>query len=205
VRNFIFSMLAALLLAGPVLAAEYRPYAPPAYAPPIDPRSIDDTVNRLAPAYGLPPALVRAVIRAESAYDPNAVSPKNAQGIMQLMPDTATRFGVLNPFDPMQNLRGGMSYLRWLFARFGGDVTKTLAAYNAGEGAVDQYGGVPPYRETQDYVAKVLRYSATDGQVPWRMAAGASRNLGGDAVKRHTVSVERTRSGVTIYRGGGAS
>ena len=93
---------------------------------------------------------------AESNFNAGAVSAKNAQGLMQLIPDTARRFGVKNLLDPVQNIRGGMAYLRWLLAYYEGDVSLALAAYNAGEGAVDRYLGVPPFAETRNYVLKIL-------------------------------------------------
>ena len=92
----------------------------------------------------------------ESNFNPLAVSPKNAQGLMQLIPSTASRFGVTNIKDPVENIKGGMAYLRWLLAYFEGDVALTLAAYNAGEGAVERYQGIPPYAETRHYVARIL-------------------------------------------------
>jgi soluble lytic murein transglycosylase-like protein len=96
------------------------------------------------------------VIRTESNFNPAALSNKNAQGLMQLIPDTAARFNVRQPFDPEQNLRGGLAYLRWLLAYFEGDVSLVAAAYNAGEGAVNRYRGVPPYAETQGYVKRII-------------------------------------------------
>lgn len=105
--------------------------------------------------YGVEEALVRAVIHAESAFNPAAVSHAGAQGLMQLMPATARRFGVTDSFSPSENIRGGTQYLAWLLDRFHGDITLAVAAYNAGEGAVDRHGGVPPYRETKGYVKKI--------------------------------------------------
>ncbi|MCO5106904.1 MAG: transglycosylase SLT domain-containing protein [Burkholderiaceae bacterium] len=113
------------------------------------------TVVALAREHRLDPRLVLAVMRTESNFDPNARSPKNAQGLMQLLPETAERFAVRNAFDPVQNLRGGMRYLQWLLAYFRGDVTLALAGYNAGERAVDRHRGVPPYPETRDYVQRI--------------------------------------------------
>lgn len=102
----------------------------------VVPKKIADLVNRLAPEYQVQPSLALAVIQAESNFDPNARSPKNAQGLMQLIPDTARRFNVSKPFDPEQNVRGGLAYLRWLLAYFKGKVDLVAAGYNAGEGAV---------------------------------------------------------------------
>jgi soluble lytic murein transglycosylase-like protein len=115
-------------------------------------------INRVAAQHRLEPALLHAVISAESAYNPWAVSPKGAMGLMQLMPGTADRFGVGNPYDPVANMQGGARYLRWLLDQFN-DTRLAVAAYNAGEGAVQRYGNqIPPYRETQNYVVKVLGY-----------------------------------------------
>lgn len=118
-------------------------------------RKILAIVDRLAPEYGIHPGLAFAVIRAESNFNPQALSVKNAQGLMQLIPETAARFQVRKPFDPEQNIRGGLAYLRWLLAYFQGDVALAVAAYNAGEGAVDRYRGVPPYPETQGYLRRI--------------------------------------------------
>ena len=114
--------------------------------------------NEIATAardFGVDQAIVRAIIHAESAYNPNALSRVGAQGLMQLMPATARRFGVSNAFDAGQNIRGGVQYLAWLLKRFNGNLTLAAAGYNAGEGAVDKYKGVPPYSETQRYVQRV--------------------------------------------------
>jgi Transglycosylase SLT domain/Sel1 repeat len=128
---------------------------PPPPIPRHAPEPIVRFVNLVAPEYQLQPALVFAIMATESNFDPNAQSPKNAQGLMQLIPDTAARFGVRNLKDPTQNIRGGMAYLRWLLAYFEGDVTLVSAAYNAGERAVERYLGVPPYAETRLYVLKI--------------------------------------------------
>jgi soluble lytic murein transglycosylase-like protein len=114
-------------------------------------------VRDLADEYQLDPNLVLALVEVESNFNPRAQSPKNAQGLMQLIPATAARFGVRDVWDPEQNLRGGMAYLRWLLGYFKGDLRLALAGYNAGEGAVDRHGGVPPFAETQSYVARIMR------------------------------------------------
>jgi soluble lytic murein transglycosylase len=117
----------------------------------------DAVIADHATRHGIRPELVRAVIQTESAFDPRAVSPKGAMGLMQLMPATARLFNVLDPFDPFENIRAGVAYLRRLLDRYGGNEELALAAYNAGPEAVDRHGGIPPYRETRDYVARVTR------------------------------------------------
>ncbi len=117
-----------------------------------------EIVHQLAPEYRVQPHLALAIIRAESNFNPAALSNRNAQGLMQLIPETAARFGVTKPFDPVQNIRGGLAYLRWLLAYFRGDVTLVVAAYNAGEGAVNKYRGVPPFAETRSYVQQIRAY-----------------------------------------------
>jgi soluble lytic murein transglycosylase-like protein len=114
-------------------------------------------VHLLAPRYFVDPKLVMALISTESAFHVSALSPKNAQGLMQLIPVTAERFGVRNAYNPVENLKGGIAYLQWLLAYFQGDVALVLAAYNAGEEAVDKYHGIPPYRETRNYVKRITR------------------------------------------------
>ncbi len=146
--------------AAPAVAAATRlPSAapPPLPPPPVNaPAPIVNFVKVYAPEYRLEPQLVLAIIATESNFDPLAVSARKAQGLMQLIPDTAARFNVRNPMDPAQNIRGGMAYLRWLMAYFEGDVALVAAAYNAGERAVERYQGVPPYAETRAYVRRIM-------------------------------------------------
>lgn len=119
-----------------------------------------EPVNRFAGLYGVDPTLIRAVIHAESAFRPEAVSPKGAGGLMQLMPATAARFDVVDRFDPEDNIAGGVAYLALLLDMFQGDRELAVAAYNAGEGAVKRYDGIPPYEETRTYVKRVMQLQA---------------------------------------------
>ena len=136
-------------------APAIRTTKPAATAPAPSEPGLDDLVLEHAARQSLRPELVRAVIQVESGFNPRARSVKGAMGLMQLMPATARQFGVTNPYDPEQNIRGGTMYLRSLLDRYAGDETLALAAYNAGAGAVDRHGAVPPYRETREYVRKV--------------------------------------------------
>lgn len=122
-------------------------------------RLVANLIRRLAPRYSVDAKLALAVASVESNFDVSARSPKNAQGVMQLIPETAARFNVKNPFNAEQNIRGGLAYLRWLLTYFDGDVVRVVAAYNAGERTVDKYQGIPPYNETQAYVRLVLYYA----------------------------------------------
>lgn len=119
-------------------------------------RHLAELIQKLAPQYGVSPRLAYTLAKAESNLNPRALSVKNAQGIMQLIPETAERFNVRKPWDPEQNIRGGLAYLRWLLAYFQGDVALVAAAYNAGEGIVNKYMGIPPYPETRAYVSNIL-------------------------------------------------
>jgi soluble lytic murein transglycosylase-like protein len=116
-------------------------------------------IDAAAQKYGVDPALLRGLIKQESGFNPNAGSSAGAQGLTQLMPGTARSLGCTNPLDPTQSIDAGAKYLRQQLDAFGGDVRKALAAYNAGPGAVQRYGGVPPYGETQNYVQKVMAYA----------------------------------------------
>lgn len=127
------------------------------------PPHIETLVRKLAPQYQVAPQLALAIIAVESNFNVAAMSSKNAQGLMQLIPQTARRFGVRNAFDAQQNIRAGMAYLRWLLAYFEGNVSLVAAAYNAGEAAVDRHRGVPPYDETREYVRRVV---ARTGSAP---------------------------------------
>jgi soluble lytic murein transglycosylase-like protein len=127
------------------------------HAAPAPITGVDATIKAAATRYGVREDLIAAVIEAESQFNPRAVSPKGAQGLMQLMPATAARLGVQDPFDPHENITGGVRHLRFLMDRFDNDIPRALAAYNAGEKAVRDHGGVPPYRETRDYVRRIMR------------------------------------------------
>jgi soluble lytic murein transglycosylase-like protein len=136
------------------------------------PANVDRLVEQTANRFQVDPELIRAVIRVESNYDPKAVSSKGAMGLMQLIPATAQRFGVANPFDPKQNLEGGVNYLRYLLELFGGDLSLSLAAYNAGEHSVQRWGGIPAIPETQNYVRKVTSiYQTGNATVTTRTAS----------------------------------
>ena len=124
---------------------------------PPDKRRIAEVVVKAAPQYGIDPRLALAIVSAESNFQPDARSDKDARGVMQLLAATATRFNVRNRFDVADNVQGGLSYLRWLLAYYRGQVALAVAAYNAGEAAIDRYGGIPPYAETRAYVQRVQR------------------------------------------------
>jgi len=132
-----------------------------------NPTSYDYLILRMAKEYGVDPALVKAVVHAESAFNPYATSHKGASGLMQLMPGTAEEYGVTDIYDPVQNIRAGVRYLRDLLSRYDDKHTLAVAAYNAGPEAVQRYRGIPPFSETQDYVKKVLRFKKLYTQVGW--------------------------------------
>ena len=171
------------ILEDEIPTAEPEPAPPPAFALFFDPaHALPETpyaelIYGAAERHGLNPALVAAVVRAESAFEPSAVSVKGAQGLMQLMPATARRFGLGDGevFEPAKNLDAGSRYLAWLVERFDGDLPSVLAAYNAGEGTVDRYRGVPPYRETYRYLRRIYAtLGLPSSELPEGIAAGAS-------------------------------
>ncbi len=135
------------------------PQAPVPLIPvaPAKPQSLNDVINSISDRHHIDPDLINSVIHAESGFNPRAVSPKGARGLMQLMPQTASRLGVANSFDPRANVEGGTRYLTELLQRYDFDLIKALAAYNAGPQRVEQYHGVPPYYETRAYVARIVR------------------------------------------------
>lgn len=143
-------------------------------------------VSDISLEHGVDPKLVDAVVRVESDYDPRAISRRGAQGLMQLMPDTASRLDVGDPFDPEENIRGGVREISRLVDRYAGNLQLALAAYNAGEGAVARYRGIPPYKETRSYVSKIL--SIYTGK-PFRLAG---------TYKAPSVRMLRDRNGTTI-------
>ena len=148
------------VMAPVVSAAEVE--AIPADIPLSGDCDLDWIIYRAGQKAGVDPRFIHAVINQESKYNTKAVSPVGAQGLMQMMPATAERFGLKDPFDPAANVEAGTKYLKWLLKRFDGDVSLALAGYNAGEGAVDKYKGVPPYSETQNYVKKIVsKYGKT--------------------------------------------
>ena len=124
----------------------------------VDSKNFDFLISEFAKKYEIDFALIKAMIRAESGFNPNAVSRKGAKGLMQLMPETALRMNVSNVFNPKENIEGGVRYFKYLLSLFNNDLRLSLAAYNAGENLVSQLGTIPPYRETVDYVRKVLNF-----------------------------------------------
>jgi len=145
--------------------------------------TIESWVKILAPVYGLDVNLLLAMIEVESRFDPHALSAKDARGLMQLLPATAIRFDVEDVWDPFENLMGGMAYLRWLLDQYEGDLGLSLAAYNAGEQIVDSYGGIPPYRETRNYVKAIYRIYRQSIQSTTQSSDGAAATfLSGDNI-----------------------
>jgi soluble lytic murein transglycosylase-like protein len=148
---------------------------PPSLRAPADPRTVSAAISSASDRHRIDPDLISSMIRAESGFNPNAVSRKGAQGLMQLMPQTASRLGVADAFDPGANVDGGTRYLRELLERYDFDLVKALAAYNAGPGKVEQYRGIPPYRETRAYVSRIIRDFNRQKLAERKVAARGSR------------------------------
>jgi hypothetical protein len=164
-------------------------------------------VDEIAVLEGVDTHLARAIIQAESAFNYKARSKAGALGLMQLMPSTAERFGVLDPFDPRQNISGGVKYLKWLHDYYSGDLTRVVAAYNAGEGAVNRHKGIPPFRETQAYVPRVLDLYHRKAVQPDPKLAGSmallQKGRGGFKVEEQKTVPEPTlqqRASTRIYQ-----
>jgi soluble lytic murein transglycosylase-like protein len=209
VRLVVIPAAVVAVICGAVVAAAAAPAPAEASRQPEQAQALSgglrELVHRLSAEGGLDPKLVDSVVRVESAYNPSAVSHKGAQGLMQLMPDTARRLDVDDPFDPEQNIRGGIRELDRLIERYSGNLQLALAAYNAGEGAVERHRGIPPFQETRDYVARVMSlytgesFRLSDGRMisPVRLTRDAS----GRTVITNTSGTE-TRS-LPISRMGG--
>ena len=163
---------AALSVSAPTVAAVVVP-ARMAKPQSLKPQDLNQVINTISDRHHIDPDFISSVIHAESGFNPRAVSPKGAQGLMQLMPGTASKLGVSNAFDPRANVEGGTRYLTELLQRYNFDVIKALAAYNAGPLRVQQYGGVPPYQETRAYVARIVR-DYNRKKVAQRKAAAAT-------------------------------
>jgi hypothetical protein len=177
-------------LNSPLLAKSARNGAP---GPEVD---LNEVVNAASGRYRLDPDLVSSVIKAESGFNVRAVSPKGAQGLMQLMPDTASKLGVPDAFDPRANVEGGTRYLRELLERYNFDLVKALAAYNAGPLRVEQYGGVPPYHETRAYVARVVKDFNKKKKTQQQGAGVQSRSLQGSS--KQESSKTATKAGTRV-------
>lgn len=153
-RDLVSEILPDEVPAARAVALEALSLSPAAAAPPVGVAVVRDMVDRVAARVGIDARLAHAVVRTESNYQPLAISPRGAMGLMQLMPVLVRSYSLADPFDPESNLEAGMRHLRRLLVKY--DVRRALAAYNAGEGAVSRYGGIPPYRETQTYVQRIM-------------------------------------------------
>ena len=174
----------------------------------LDRSELRQLINQVSLEYGVDPKLVDALVRVESSYDPRAVSRKGAMGLMQLMPDTADRLEVEDPFDPEENVRGGVKEFSRLVDRYAGNLQLALAAYNAGEGAVARYRGVPPYNETRNYVSRILtlytgrpyRLAGTYRAKPVRMMRDREGNT---VITNVSASATATRTRAAMMGGDG--
>jgi len=175
-----------------------RTYVAPAIAKPA-PKQIVELVDKIAAQEGVEAPLVHSVIQAESNYDPAAISPKGAQGLMQLIPSTARRFGVSDSFNLAENIEGGVRYLRFLLDYYHDDYTKSIAAYNAGEAAVDKYQGVPPYAETLGYVRTVAKNLDAERKKQATVTPSASATQPHPSEPRH-IQAYVGADGLTYYK-----
>ncbi len=175
------------------LAPPVAPVAPFAVASPVKPKpqNLNEVINAISDRHHIDPDLINSVIHAESGFNPRAVSPKGARGLMQLMPQTASKLGVSNPFDPGANVEGGTRYLTELLERYNFDLVKALAAYNAGPERVEQYRGVPPYYETRAYVAKIVRDFNRKKLAERKAAAATARRSGNKETSQHSATVKQ--------------
>jgi soluble lytic murein transglycosylase-like protein len=182
--------------------ARVKPAAAPAEPDPASPADLENLIDRIAGEQGVESPLVHSVIRAESNYNANALSSKGAQGIMQLIPATARRFGVADTFNPKENIEGGVRYLRFLLDYYQGDYPNAIAAYNAGEAAVDKYHGIPPYAETQNYVFQVARNLKTARQKKARAAVNVAVSTRGDGAGETSRPIQTSvgSDGLVYYR-----
>ncbi|EXX19740.1 transglycosylase SLT domain protein [Acinetobacter baumannii 25750_6] len=166
--------------------------------------AFDHIIKQAAQQHGVSEGLIKAVMHTESGFNVNAHSPVGAQGLMQLMPATARRFNVSNAYDPQQNIFAGAKYLSWLLKRFNGNTQMALAAYNAGEGNVDKYGGIPPFRETQDYVRRVTSryqnlYSSGVGLSSFSNSSISAQAINHPAIP-HSTSTQVSAQPIKYYR-----
>jgi len=166
------------------------PMAVAPLVPAAKPQNLNEVINTISDRHHLDPDFINSVIHAESGFNAHAVSPKGARGLMQLMPETASKLGVANSFDPRANVEGGTSYLSELLERYNYDVVKALAAYNAGPGRVEQYRGVPPYYETRVYVAKIVR-DYNRKKLAQRKAAALAKASANKKSAQQTISVKQ--------------
>ena len=171
----------------------------PAQTPVAARPDVNAAVDAASARHQLDSDFINSVIHAESGFNPHAVSPKGAQGLMQLMPGTASKLGVENPFDPTANVDGGTQYLRELLDYYHGDMAKALAAYNAGPQRVAHYHGIPPYRETHAYVARIIREFNRKKQAEQRARAAAKKGAGRSGARR-TVSNPAHAPGRTLVK-----
>jgi len=192
--EMVVCLFIVLALLAPAAAVAVSPSEGPAASLAAQRSDLKDLVHRISAEQGVDPRLVHALVTVESGYQPRAISPKGALGLTQLMPATAKRLHVANPFDPEQNVRAGVRELSRLIDRYAGDLPRALAAYNAGEGAVDRYRGVPPFRETRSYVQRILS-----------LYFGRPYRLDGRPYRQPVKLVRDPRTGSVVITNGGVS